>query len=54
MADLHNRAEIVVLALHANDTIRKLCNKAIWLDHGRVQAFGPAEEIVAAYEDATV
>jgi ABC-2 type transport system ATP-binding protein/lipopolysaccharide transport system ATP-binding protein len=50
LADLHSRAEIVVLAMHANSEIRRVCNKALWMDSGRVRAFGPVEEVVAAYE----
>ncbi|MGF6371280.1 ABC-type polysaccharide/polyol phosphate transport system ATPase subunit [Paraburkholderia sp. RAU6.4a] len=50
LADLHSRAEIVVLAMHANNEIRKVCNKALWMERGRVRAFGPMEEVVAAYE----
>lgn len=50
LADLHSRAEIVVLAMHANSEIRRVCNKALWMDGGRVRAFGPVEEVVAAYE----
>ncbi|WP_272628485.1 ABC transporter ATP-binding protein [Paraburkholderia bryophila] len=50
LEDLHSRAEIVVLAMHANSEIRRVCNKALWMDRGRVQAFGPVEEVVAAYE----
>ncbi|WP_213297272.1 ABC transporter ATP-binding protein [Paraburkholderia sacchari] len=53
LADLHSRAEIVVLAMHANAEIRKVCNKALWMDRGHVRAFGPVEEVVSAYEAAT-
>lgn len=52
MADLHGRAEIVVLAIHANNAIRKMCNKVLWMDHGRMRAFGDVEEIVSQYEVA--
>jgi ABC-type polysaccharide/polyol phosphate transport system ATPase subunit len=48
--DLHGRAEIVVLAMHANSEIRRVCNKALWMEGGRVRAFGPVEDVVAAYE----
>ncbi|BCF89418.1 ABC transporter ATP-binding protein [Paraburkholderia largidicola] len=50
LQDLHSRAEIVVLAMHANSEIRRVCNKALWMDGGRVRAFGPVEEVVSAYE----
>ncbi|TDN67217.1 ABC transporter ATP-binding protein [Paraburkholderia sp. BL10I2N1] len=50
LADLHSRAEIVVLAMHSNAEIRKVCNKALWMERGRVRAFGPVEEVVSTYE----
>lgn len=50
MADLHGRAEIVVLAMHSNEEIRRVCNKALWMERGRVRGFGPVEDIVSAYE----
>ncbi|BAN23948.1 ABC transporter related [Caballeronia insecticola] len=53
LAELHERSEIVVLALHDNNTIRKTCDKVLWLDKGAVRMFGPAEEALAAYESAT-
>lgn len=53
LADLHSRAEIVVLAMHSNSEIRKVCNKVLWMENGRVRAFGPTEEIVSAYEAIT-
>lgn len=52
LADLHSRAEIVVLAMHANAEIRKVCNKALWMERGHVRAFGPVEDVVSAYESA--
>lgn len=51
MADLHSRAEIVVLAMHSNSEIRRACNKVLWMERGRVRAFGLTEDVVRAYED---
>ncbi|HDR8857322.1 ABC transporter ATP-binding protein [Burkholderia territorii] len=48
--ELHGRAEIVVLAMHANSEIRRVCNKALWMENGRVRAFGPVDEVISAYE----
>lgn len=53
LADLHSRAEIVVLAMHSNPEIRRVCNKVLWMERGRVRAFGPVEEVLPQYE-ATV
>ncbi|KPJ33624.1 ABC transporter ATP-binding protein [Burkholderia multivorans] len=53
LADLHSRAEIVVLAMHSNKEIRKVCNKVLWMERGQVRAFGDVEEILTAYEAET-
>jgi ABC-type polysaccharide/polyol phosphate transport system ATPase subunit len=50
LAELHQRSEIVVLALHDNGTIRKTCEKVLWLERGNVRMLGPTEEVLAAYE----
>ena len=50
LADLHSRAEIVVLAMHSNSEIRKVCNKALWMERGHVRAFGLVEDVVSQYE----
>ena len=52
LEELHERAEIVVLAIHSSDTIRKTCNKALWMERGKVRMFGAVDEVVEAY-DAT-
>lgn len=49
LEELHDRAEIVVLAMHSNKEIRKVCNKALWMERGRVRAFGDVEEVVSQY-----
>lgn len=50
LADLHSRAEIVVLAMHSNSEIRRVCNKVLWMERGRIREFGPTDEVVTAYE----
>lgn len=48
--ELHSRAEIVVLAIHSSDTIRKSCNKVLWMERGRVRMFGKVDDVVSAYD----
>ena len=48
--DLHNRSDIVVLAMHSNAEIRRTCNKALWLDNGTIVMAGEVEHVLAAYE----
>jgi ABC-2 type transport system ATP-binding protein/lipopolysaccharide transport system ATP-binding protein len=44
-----SRAQILVVSSHSDAIIRDLCEKAIWLDKGSVAAFGPVNEVLAAY-----
>lgn len=39
----------VLFVSHAADTIQKMCNKAIWLDKGKLIMFGSAQEVCAEY-----
>ena len=38
-----------ILVSHSVQQVRDLCNKCLWLDHGRQVAFGPANVICNAY-----
>ena len=49
LEELHDRAEIVVLAMHSNKEIRKVCTKALWMERGRVRAFGEVDDVVSQY-----
>lgn len=40
---------ILVLASHQSSLIEQTCNKAIWLDRGRLRAFGDAKSVVKDY-----
>jgi ABC-2 type transport system ATP-binding protein len=43
------RSSILFVASHADDILRQLCNKAIWLQNGTMMAYGAFNEVVAAY-----
>ena len=43
------RSQILFLASHVDDILRKVCNKAIWLDHGNLVQYGEFEKVIAAY-----
>ncbi|MEQ9589871.1 MAG: ABC transporter ATP-binding protein [Parvibaculaceae bacterium] len=49
---LMSSANTLVLASHSNDVIRTFCNKALYLDKGKVQFFGDVDEAIDAYEQA--
>jgi lipopolysaccharide transport system ATP-binding protein len=39
----------IIFVSHALDVVRSLCDVAVWLDHGRQMASGPAGEVIDAY-----
>jgi lipopolysaccharide transport system ATP-binding protein len=41
----------MLLVTHSMSQILELCEQALWLDQGRVRMFGPAFEVVKAYEE---
>ncbi|HVS38566.1 MAG TPA: ABC transporter ATP-binding protein [Gemmataceae bacterium] len=49
MHDMMDRAHLMVMVSHDLEALAKICNRAIWMDHGRMIQEGPIEQIVAAY-----
>ncbi len=47
---LLDHARIVVMVSHDLHSISNLCERVIWLDHGRIRQAGPAGQVVAAYQ----
>jgi ABC-2 type transport system ATP-binding protein/lipopolysaccharide transport system ATP-binding protein len=47
---LIQRSQIMVVASHSTAILETLCNKAMWLEGGRVRGMGDAKEVMAAYE----
>ena len=50
MTELINKGAAVVLVSHDMNAVRKLAQKAIWLEKGVVKMSGPTEQVVSAYE----
>jgi ABC-type polysaccharide/polyol phosphate transport system ATPase subunit len=44
-----NGGTTVLLVSHSAEMIRSMCREAIWLDHGTVKAWGPADEVTQQY-----
>jgi len=40
----------VLFVSHNLKQLREMCDRVVWLDHGRVRAIGDAAEICDAYE----
>ncbi|AXY49999.1 MULTISPECIES: ABC transporter ATP-binding protein [Rhodococcus] len=47
---LVERSGILVFASHSNEFLAQLCDRALWIDHGRIRMEGGIEDIVRAYE----
>jgi ABC-type polysaccharide/polyol phosphate transport system ATPase subunit len=49
LAELLTNTKILVLATHNTAIATLLCNKALWLDKGKIRKFGPAEAVLEDY-----
>jgi ABC-type polysaccharide/polyol phosphate transport system ATPase subunit len=49
MQDLISHAQAVVVVSHDLDSLKQLCTRLLWLDHGRLRMSGPAAVVVPAY-----
>ena len=49
LQDVIHRSQILFLASHADETLRKICNKAIWLNQGNLVQYGEFETVIANY-----
>ena len=54
MLDRFAAGKAIVLVTHSAQMIRRVCNRAIWLDEGRVRAQGDVEDVIAAYQASPV
>ena len=50
MREIISQGATTILVSHSLNQIRELCNKVLWLDHGRQVAFGDTEAICDRYE----
>lgn len=49
MRELLDRAGTILFVSHSLSSVEEFCDRAIWLDNGRVRAEGEAAEVVSAY-----
>jgi ABC-type polysaccharide/polyol phosphate transport system ATPase subunit len=50
MADKISSDQTVVLVSHSLGQIKRLCDRVLWLEKGRVKMIGAAREVVSEYE----
>jgi ABC-type polysaccharide/polyol phosphate transport system ATPase subunit len=46
------KAHLMVVVSHDLDSLAQICNRAIWLDHGRIHMTGNCAEVIAAYRSS--
>jgi lipopolysaccharide transport system ATP-binding protein len=49
---LKQSGKTLIFVAHDMKHLRKLCEQALWLEHGEVRMFGPSAEVIDAYEAA--
>jgi len=50
IGELRDSGATVLMVSHAPDSIRKNCERCLWLDKGMVQADGPTDEVLERYK----
>ncbi len=53
MEELRQHGDAILMVSHSLQAVKRLCHRVAWLDHGELRALGPAEEVVAAYQQAS-
>jgi ABC-type polysaccharide/polyol phosphate transport system ATPase subunit len=49
MREMIAKAKLIVVVSHDLVNLMQLCDRAIWMDHGRLRQVGPTAEIIDAY-----
>ena len=49
IAEFKAQRKTMLFVGHGLETLREICERAIWIDHGRVRADGPIAEVLRSY-----
>ncbi|MCC6847259.1 MAG: ABC transporter ATP-binding protein [Deltaproteobacteria bacterium] len=49
ITEFRARGKTILFCSHAMYQVKKLCDRALWLRQGRVEALGPADEVIDGY-----
>ncbi len=52
MHEFKARGVTIVVVSHSVELVTQFCDRAIWLDHGRIMADGPAAEVAQRYKES--
>jgi ABC-type polysaccharide/polyol phosphate transport system ATPase subunit len=50
MREMMNQSKLIVVVSHASAVLRDLCTHCLWLHQGRARLWGPADEVLDAYD----
>ena len=48
--DMMNHKTTVLFVSHSIDQVKLVCNKVVWLEHGKLKAYGDTMEICEQYD----
>lgn len=54
MHEMINKANIMIMVSHDHELVRNLCNRVIWMDHGKIVADGLPNEIIEKYLSGSI
>lgn len=52
--NLVDATDILVIASHSHELISKVCNRVLWMEHGKLRMDGSPEEVCKAYFDPNI
>ncbi|SRR5579871_2143735 len=52
MREMMAKAHLMVVVSHDLESLSQICNRAVWLDHGRIHLMGTCAEVIAAYRSS--
>lgn len=53
MREFVDRSNILVFSSHKKSLVREFCDKAIWLEHGKIRGTGDVDSVLEQYESQT-
>ncbi len=50
--EFRHAGKTILCASHAGELLKMLCDRALWIDHGKIRMEGPIDEVLTAYRTA--
>jgi hypothetical protein len=52
MREMMAKARLIVMVSHDLSSLARFCDRAVWMDHGRMRQSGPVTDVIAAYKES--